>query len=141
MNHNKLVKHITGQSKDGFEKDISRIESKRNFFYFIRKNYVGNQSDIHNDENVYWISKIKSREKKLQKQQEMFLAGQFQDNDDNFAYEGIFDKKETDNRLTNKVDKSRMDISRIASGAFNNSNNNESMLIKTSNSQKTSINK
>jgi hypothetical protein len=94
-----LVKHITGMSKDGFEREISRIESKRNFFYFIRKNYVGNQSDIHNDENVYWISKIKSREKKLNKQQEMFLAGQFQDDDDDFAYEGIFDQKEIDNKF------------------------------------------
>lgn len=71
----------------------------------------------------------------------MFLAGQFQDNDDNFAYEGIFDKKETDNKFSNKFDRSRMDISRVVNGGINNSNNNESMHVKRNNSQRTTMNK
>jgi len=51
-------------------------------------------------------------EMKLKRKFEKFLVDQVNDVDENFAYEGLFDKKES-NKLPNPVEKSRIDLSNI----------------------------
>lgn len=116
-----VVFHITAQSKDGFEKDISRIESKRNLFNFICNNKDNTPDALfdYEKDNYNHIGFPIFKRKKF-KNLENIILNFGDDDDNNFAYEGIFDKKDPEKKVSNLADRSRMDISRFM-GTFNQS--------------------
>lgn len=104
--------HITALSRDGFEKEISRVESKRNLFNFIRQNYLKEIVELDDQEQFHWIARINRANKTYKKRLEMFLDRKQEDLDEVFAYEGIFDQKEKGNMKPNTLaDRSRMEAS------------------------------
>ena len=101
-------------SKDGYEIDISRVQSKRNLARFI-KTYLIKETNVpknKNEEEFWWKTKQKIMRKRFKKLPNIF--SNFDNENENFDYEGIFDQKEkvVDNAPM-KVNKSRMDITNL----------------------------
>lgn len=113
---NPLVVHISARSKDGFEREISRKESKQNLYHFMKKNHSKTLEYFQTDEREYWAARVKKRGKQLIKEYELFLTQKDQDINENFDYEGIFDKQDSDKKPSAVLDRTRMDLSRYMGG-------------------------
>jgi len=92
----------------------------RNLFNFILKNLLKETSDFKNQEIFYWNSRVKKAERNLKHKIETFYKNIANEVDDNFDYEGIFDKKNDVQKTNNPADRSRLDVSYLM-GTLNRS--------------------
>ena len=105
---------IIALSKDGFEKEIDRVQSKLNLFYFLKSH----DNDIllqKTYEERYWHLATQKTEQKIDNKYEKFLVDQANEVDENFAYEGLFDQENKKNlkKIGTGIDRSRIDVSHI----------------------------
>ena len=84
---------IFAVSKDGYDTELTRLESKRNFSNFL-ETYMSLEVAAVKDDDEFWWYKHTSRTKKDLKDRFQKFISQVYDTTDNFQYEGIFDKKE-----------------------------------------------
>lgn len=103
---------VTALSKDGWEKDINRGDSKRNLFYFIQHNVISEFDRKGNFEDLFWEKTTRKVAKQMKNRYERFLLNQANEIDKDFEYEGLFDQKEKKS-TKNIGDRSRIDISNI----------------------------
>jgi hypothetical protein len=104
------ITKILAISKDGYEKEISRVESKRNLFKFI-KTYLVKETNFVSNPEEYWLKrKVYHKRKDIEESLQHFILNTAPINEqEEFAYEGIFDQKKDISPL--KLKGSRMDLS------------------------------
>ena len=83
-------------SKDGYETEISRLQSKRNLFKFIKTYFIKETDFISDPEEFWWKTNLTHKKHQIRESIKNFIENnQFvQDQNESFAYEGIFDQKE-----------------------------------------------
>ena len=98
-------------SKDGFETVVSRKQSKRNFAMFMRLFMKGEPSKFKTDEEFWWYTKIIKSQYDLDDRYQKFIENfKLNDHNEEFAYEGIFDKKEKEKMQNSRLEASYMYI-------------------------------
>lgn len=112
VKHEKLyIRKILAMSKDGYETEISRIQSKRNLFKFLKSYFVKETNFIAHPEEYWWKSNTIKKQRDIEESFQQFILDTApQQVQEDFAYEGIFDKKK-DVQSPQKPSGSRMDVS------------------------------
>lgn len=97
-------------SKDGYETEVTRVQSKRNLFKFIKSYLVKETNFVAHPEDFWWKRNVIRKQHYIEESfQQYFLNVAPAQEQEDFAYEGIFDKK-TDKSPV-KVTSNRMDVS------------------------------
>jgi len=117
------ITKIMIMSKDGYEPEITRVQSKRNLFKFIKTYFTKETNFVAHPEEYWWKKQLTFRKQDISDILKKFIennkGGVMQQEE--FAYEGIFDKKEQQERSPIKLNNSRrMDASNIV-GTLNKS--------------------
>jgi hypothetical protein len=98
-------------SKDGYETEISRVQSKRNLFKFLKSYFVKETNFITHPEEYWWKIHTSKKQRDIEESFQQFILDTApQQVQEDFAYEGIFDKKK-DVQTPQKASGSRMDVS------------------------------
>lgn len=106
-------------SRDGFETEISKVQSKRNLFKFIKTYMTKETNFVAHPEEYWWKKRVMYRKQDIEESYRQFLTSAApQQEQEDFAYEGIFDKKNKKDNSPNKMNRSRIDLS----GIFGNLN-------------------
>ena len=108
------ITKILAMSKDGFEPEISKVQSKRNLFKFIKTYMTKETNFVAHPEEFWWKKRVMYRKQEIEESYRQFLtsAAPIQEQED-FAYEGIFDEKNKKGKSPTKMNRSRIDISDI----------------------------
>lgn len=104
------IRKIIAISKDGYEKEISRIKSKRNLFNFI-KFYMtkGTDSGMH-PEDFWWKRAVYHKRKEIEESFQQFILNNApKQEQEDFAYEGIFDKNNEKENTPSKPKMKRLE--------------------------------
>lgn len=109
-------------SKDGYEQELTRVQSKRNLFKFIKSYMTKEVNFVAHPEEYWWKrgTQIKRRSIEENFQHLLLDVEKAPEQQEDFAYEGIFDKKPR-NQSPTKMKGSRMDVSNFI-GTLNRSN-------------------
>lgn len=85
-------------SKDGYETELTRIQSKRNLFKFIKTYLTKEANFVSHPEGFWWKRAVFHKRKAIEESFQQFILNNApQQEQEDFAYEGIFDKnKEPD---------------------------------------------
>ena len=107
---NLVVTKIIAVSKDGYETEISRVQSKRNLFKFIKTYFVKETNFVTHPEEFWWKRSIFHKRKFIEESFQQFIlnAGPQQEQED-FAYEGIFDKNDHIDKSPMRMKGARVD--------------------------------
>lgn len=97
-------------SKDGYETEVTRVQSKRNLFKFIKSYLVKETNFVPHPEDFWWKRGVTRKRHYIEESfQQYFLNSAPVQEQEDFAYEGIFDKKNDKSPL--KIANNRMDVS------------------------------
>jgi hypothetical protein len=102
-------------SKDGFETVIDRKQSKMNLSNFLLQYMPLDTTEIKDNEASWWHLKTIIATDQLDNRIQKFLETfQLVHNNEEFAYEGIFDRKEESVMSPiNKFNKNRLEMSQM----------------------------
>lgn len=90
------ITKILAMSKDGYETEISRVQSKRNLFKFIKTYMTKETNFVKHPEEYWWKRRVNYRKQEIEESYQQFIMNVApQQEQEDFAYEGIFDKKST----------------------------------------------
>jgi hypothetical protein len=126
-----FITKVVAVSKDGYEKEISRVESKRNLFKFIKTYLLKETNFVSDPEEYWWKRKVYHKRKDIEESLHQFIlnAAPSQEQEE-FAYEGIFDQKKK--KETVMVKASRKDLFKFINPLNKKRVAAESVQLKTS---------
>jgi len=105
-----FIHKIIALSKDGYETEISRLQSKRNLFKFIKTYFVRETNFVPHPEEFWWKQSTYKKQNDIEESfQQFILDNAPQQEQEDFAYEGIFDKNNENDKspmmgIGNRVD-------------------------------------
>jgi len=105
-----FIHKIFALSKDGYEAEISRLQSKRNLFKFIKTYFVRETNFVPHPEEFWWKQSTYNKRKDIEESFQQFILNNApQQEQEDFAYEGIFDKNNENDKspmmgIGNRVD-------------------------------------
>ena len=118
-------------SKDGFETEVSRVQSKRNLFKLIKTFWSKEANFVSQPEEFWWKKQAQNRHEDIEESYRQFLTFvEPQNEQEDFAYEGIFDKKKSPHQVSAKVG-SKVDLSGFMGNLNRSKYEDEDKFIRT----------